>query len=65
MKGFLLGTMDEQHNLHFNYQHINTAGEQKSGSCDSKPRTENGRLRFYESWRWATGESGTSVIEEL
>lgn len=65
VKGFLLGSMDEQHKLHFNYQHINTAGEQKSGSCDSRPRTENGRLRFYESWRWATGESGRSVIEEL
>ena len=65
VKGFLLGTMDKNHHLHFTYQHINTAGEQKSGSCDSEPCTENGRLRFYESWRWATGESGQSIIEEI
>ncbi len=65
VKGFLLGTMDEKHCLHFTYQHINRAGEQKSGSCDSEPREENGRLRFYEKWKWTMGEEGTSVIEEI
>ena len=65
VKGFLIGTMDEDRNLHFTYQHINTAGEQKAGSCDSEPREENGRLRFYEKWKWTTGGEGTSVIEEI
>jgi hypothetical protein len=65
VKGFLLGTMDENHCLHFSYQHINRAGEQKSGSCDSEPREENGRLRFYEKWKWTMGEEGTSIIEEI
>lgn len=65
VKGFLLGTMDENHNLHFTYQHINTEGEIKSGACDSKPRFENGKLRFYESWKWTNGEEGTSIIEEI
>ncbi|MBQ2315439.1 MAG: hypothetical protein II187_11155, partial [Treponema sp.] len=65
VKGFLLGTIDENFHLHFSYQHINTAGEQKSGSCDSEPRTENGKLRFYENWKWSSGGSGTSIIEEL
>ena len=65
VKGFLIGTMDEDRNLHFTYQHINTAGEQKAGSCDSEPWEENGRLRFYEKWKWTTGGEGTSVIEEI
>ena len=65
IKGFLLGTIDENNNLHFDYRHINSDGESKSGSCDSKPCFENGKLRFYESWKWTDGQAGTSVIEEL
>ena len=65
VKGFLLGTIDENFHLHFSYQHINTVGEQKSGSCDSEPRIENGKLRFYENWKWSSGGRGTSIIEEL
>ena len=65
VKGFLLGTMDENHNLHFTYQHINANGEIKSGSCNSRPQAENGKLRFYESWKWDNGEEGTSIIEEI
>ena len=65
VKGFLLGTMDEDHNLHFTYEHINNDGEKKSGACDSTPRYENGKLRFYESWKWTDGEEGTSIIEEI
>ena len=65
VKGFLLGTMDDEHNLHFNYRHINTAGESKSGYCYSKPRFEGGKLRFYERWKWTSGDEGTSIIEEL
>ena len=65
VKGFLVGTMDEKQCLHFTYQHINTAGELKAGSCNSEPQEENGRLRFYEKWQWTTGEEGTSIIEEI
>jgi hypothetical protein len=57
--------MDENHNLHFTYQHINANGEIKSGSCNSRPQAENGKLRFYESWKWDNGEEGTSIIEEI
>ena len=64
-KGFLVGTMDENRGLHFSYQHLNNAGELKAGACDSKPREENGKLRFYEQWQWTTGEAGTSIIEEI
>ena len=65
VKGFLLGTIDAENNLHFDYRHINTDGESKSGSCNSKPCFENGKLRFYENWKWTDGSEGTSVIEEL
>ena len=65
VKGFLLGTMDTNHNLHFDYRHINKSGESKSGSCVSTPKIENGKLRFYEKWQWAGGEKGWSVIEEM
>ena len=65
IKGFLLGTIDSENNLHFDYRHINTEGESKSGSCNSKPVFENGKLRFYENWKWTDGSEGTSVIEEL
>lgn len=65
VKGFLVGTIDDSKKLHFTYQHINTAGELKSGVCDSEPQVIGGRLRFNESWEWSTGEKGNSVIEEL
>ena len=65
IKGFLLGTIDDNNNLHFDYRHINASGESKSGSCVSKPRVENGKLRFYENWKWSDGIEGTSIIEEL
>ena len=65
IKGFLLGTIDENNNLRFDYRHINTEGESKSGECHSEPRFENGKLRFYEKWKWTSGCEGTSVIEEL
>ena len=59
------GTIDTDNELQFTYQHINTCGELKTGSCHSVPRTENGKLRFYESWQWTSGPSGTSIIEEI
>ena len=65
VKGFLIGTMDEDHNMHFNYQHMNADGELRTGSCDSEPSFENGKLRFNEKWKWTMGEEGTSVIEEI
>ena len=65
VKGFLVGTMDASRCLSFSYQHLNINGELKSGSCHSRPCVENGKLRYYEEWQWASGEVGTSIIEEL
>ena len=65
VKGFLIGTIDDNHWLSFSYQHLNIHGELKSGLCHSRPCEENGKLRFYEEWQWTSGEEGTSIIEEL
>ncbi len=65
VKGFLVGTIDSAHHLHFTYQHINNEGVLKSGECRSVPKIENGKLRFHESWKWTGGEEGTSIIEEI
>ena len=65
VKGFLVGTIDMQNHLHFTYQHLNNEGVLKSGECRSVPKTENGKLRFYENWKWTGGETGTSIIEEI
>lgn len=65
IRGFLVGTIDNQNHLHFTYQHINIEKVLKSGACDSVPKTVNGKLRFYEKWKWTDGEEGESVIEEI
>ena len=65
IKGFLVGKMDENNRLHFSYQHMNTDGELRTGSCESEPQILNGKLRFNEKWQWTNGESGTSIIEEI
>jgi len=65
-KGFLVGTIDKNKNLHFSYQHINLKNEIKTGMCDSVfMLTETGKIRFYENWKWTNGEEGTSIIEEI
>lgn len=65
-KGFLVGTIDENKNLHFSYQHINLHDEIKTGFCDSIPEfLDNGKIRFYENWKWSNGVEGKSVIEEM
>lgn len=65
IRGFLVGTIDSQNHLHFTYQHINTEKILKSWACDSALKTVNGKLRFYEKWKWTDGEEGESVIEEI
>ncbi len=65
-KGFLVGTIAEDYTLHFNYQHLNTNNELKSGSCTSTLQIlPNGKIRYNESWQWTNGEYGTSAIEEI
>lgn len=66
LKGFLIGTIAADRSLHFSYQHMNTDRELKAGSCDSTfELTADGKIRYRESWRWASGETGSSVIEQI
>ncbi len=67
-KGFLIGTVSPAGELDFNYCHINTAGELRSGRCHSVPEVlSDGRLRLREQWQWTDRESsvGESVVEEV
>lgn len=66
IKGFLIGTINTDKSLHFMYQHLNNDGCVRSGKCKSIPRfKDDGTLQFIESWQWDTGDSGSSVIEEI
>ncbi len=68
LKGTLLGTVSDQGELTFTYQHMNQALESKSGICHSTPRIhENGKLQLIEKWQWTVGDcsEGESLLEEI
>lgn len=68
IKGFLIGTVDTDGKLKFNYQHINTDEKIRIGECVSTPEvTENGKLEMYEIWQWLNGDcsKGESVLVEI
>lgn len=68
LKGFLVGKVDTELNLEFNYQHINSDMEIRIGNCKSVPKVlPNGKLQLYESWQWLNGDcsKGQSILEEL
>src|SRR5574344_540879 len=66
VKGFLIGNIDKENNLHFRYQHMNIENEITCGACNSRlEMLDNGKMRFYENWKLDTGEVGSSVIEEI
>ena len=67
VRGSLLGTADEQGNLHFCYHHLNVAGQVRAGECWSRPtKRADGKLRMNETWRWFNGDrsEGSSIVEE-
>jgi len=66
--GTLMGTMDENGVISFNYQHYNNDDEYKIGKCVSTPQIlSNNKIRYYEKWQWLNGDksSGESIIEEV
>lgn len=68
LKGFLIGTSDDEGKLNFIYQHINKNGEIRTGKCFSTPEIlPNGKIRMQEQWKWTNGDNSTgeSVIEEI
>ncbi len=67
-KGHLIATMNGTGKLDMRYHHVNVQGKLMTGECISTPEIlPDGRIRFYESWRWTSGDlsAGESIVEEV
>ena len=67
LKGSLIGTVSENGELTFHYQHLNKKMEVRIGKCHSTPHIlENGKIELHEVWQWLNGDlsKGTSVLIE-
>ena len=63
----MIGTVSENGEMDFCYQHINCRNEVRIGKCHSVPRIlEDGRIQLVEEWQWLNGDlsKGSSVLEE-
>ncbi len=68
LKGTLIGSVSENGELDFSYQHMNQNMQIKTGTCHSVPTVqENGKIELSEKWQWTCGEctKGNSVIIEV
>lgn len=66
-RGNLIGTVDENNQLDFYYQHININNEVRIGCCHSIPKIlGNGKIELFEEWQWLNGDKskGSSVLIE-
>lgn len=67
VRGYLVGTVGENGELDFYYQHINEQKQARVGVCHSVPRVlDNGKIELAEKWKWLNGDKseGTSVLVE-
>lgn len=67
LKGHMIGTVDENGELDFRYQHLNKDRQIKIGKCHSIPFIlENGKIALSEKWQWLNGDlsGGESVVVE-
>lgn len=67
LKGHMIGTVAENGELDFHYQHLNKDGQIRIGKCHSIPYIlENGKIALQEKWQWLNGDlsSGESVVVE-
>ena len=67
LKGHMVGTVDENGELDFHYQHLNTDWQVRIGKCHSIPYImENGKISLQEKWQWLNGDlsGGESVVVE-
>jgi len=67
LKGHMVGTVDENGELDFHYQHLNTDRQIRIGKCHSIPCImDNGKIALQEKWQWLNGDlsSGESVVAE-
>jgi hypothetical protein len=69
IKGFLVGYIDNNGILHFNYEHINNEKIIRTGECKSEPKKLNdGRIELKETWEWTNGDKSkgeSKIIEKL
>lgn len=66
--GTMVGVARADGTLDLRYQHVTTAGEIRTGTCQSTPDVlVDGRVRLRESWRWTEGGdgAGTSAVEQV
>lgn len=67
LKGHMIGTVAENGELDFHYQHLNRDRQVRIGKCHSIPNImENGKIALQEKWQWLNGNlsSGESVVVE-
>lgn len=67
LKGHMIGTVTENGELDFHYQHLNKDNQVRIGKCHSIPHVlENGKIALQEKWKWLNGDlsSGESVVVE-
>ena len=67
LKGHMIGTVSENGELKFHYQHRNKDGQVRIGRCHSTPQIlQNGKIALQEKWEWLNGDlsSGESVVVE-
>lgn len=67
LKGHMIGSVDENGELDFYYQHLNKERYIRIGKCHSVPAImENGKIALQEKWQWLNGDlsSGESVVVE-
>ena len=68
VKGSMIGIVQENGCLQFNYNHVNIKNEIRGGQCFSTPEfLSDGRIRLQERWKWSDHEQseGESVVEEV
>jgi len=68
LSGQMLGFVDANGTLRFNYHHINISGQLRSGYCESVPEIlKSGAILLRESWQWMDGnrERGESIVVEV
>ena len=66
--GTITGKVLDDGKLVFNFQHLTTSGELKSGFCESTPEVRStGRIRLFERWKWTCDDfaEGMSIVEEV
>ncbi len=67
IRGHLIGTVAENGELDFYYQHINEQKQVRIGVCHSVPQIlDNGKIKLSENWKWLNGDKskGKSVVVE-